>query len=64
MRSDQDIQEQVQNGLRWDSRLKGVHIAVSVQDGIITLDGSVNSLAQRQAAQQAALHVMGCVMGW
>lgn len=59
MKSDQDIQEQVQNELRWDSRLKRVDIGVSVQDGIDTLDGSVNSFAQRQAAQQAALHVTG-----
>ena len=43
MKTDLTIQDHVQQELRWDSRLDAADIGVAVQDGIVTLAGTVKS---------------------
>jgi osmotically-inducible protein OsmY len=59
MRTDSEIQQAVQRELEWDSRVDHTDIGVSVRNGIVTLDGNVDSWAKRVAAQQAAHRVGG-----
>jgi osmotically-inducible protein OsmY len=47
MRTDQVIQEDVEQELRWDPDLDGINIAVSVKDGVVTLAGFVKSLTDK-----------------
>lgn len=59
MKTDRSIQDQVQQELRWDSRIDAADIGVAVENGVVTLSGTVNSFAERQAAQEATLAVDG-----
>jgi osmotically-inducible protein OsmY len=56
-RTDVLIRDSVLVKLNWDARVSANLIGVTVQDGIVTLSGTVDSPAQRWAAQQAALRV-------
>lgn len=57
--SDDEIQEDVIAELAFEARVRPTDIGVRVQDGIVTLFGSVSSYAAREAAQEAALRVRG-----
>jgi osmotically-inducible protein OsmY len=57
--SDEQIQHEVWDELKWHARLQPNEIAVSVQDGIVTLGGWVDSYARSWAAEEAALRVRG-----
>ena len=59
MKSDPEIQESVLDELRWDTRVGHASISVSVEDGVVTLSGSVHSYAERASAEQAAHRVVG-----
>src|SRR5579864_2823337 len=59
MKTDQEIQDHVQQELRWDSRIDAADIGVAVESGVVSLSGTVDSFAERQAAQEAALRVSG-----
>ena len=58
-RSDEAIQEDVLDELKWDSRVRVNEIGVMVKDGIVTLVGWVDSLTQKIAAEEATRHVRG-----
>jgi osmotically-inducible protein OsmY len=58
-KSDSEIKLQVLLELKWDSRITWSEIGVEVLDGIVTLDGTVNSDAKRLAAQGAAHRITG-----
>src|SRR5579859_3746176 len=53
------LQDQVQQELRWDSRLDAADIGVAVQNGVVTLSGTVKTFAEREAGQEAAFRVAG-----
>ncbi|HZT07516.1 MAG TPA: BON domain-containing protein [Chloroflexota bacterium] len=57
VKSDSDIKSDVVAELKWDSRVDETDIGVEVQDGIVTLTGTVPSYAARIAAQNAAHRV-------
>ncbi len=59
MKTDQEIQDQVLEELRWDRRIDAADIGVAVEDGVVSLSGDLSSFAERQAAQEAALRVSG-----
>lgn len=59
-RTDSEIQQDVLEELRWDARIEETDVGVEVDDGIVTLTGTVSSWAKRFAAQDAA-HRVPCV---
>src|SRR5258708_1249167 len=59
MRTDQDIQEDVEQELQWDPDLDAIDIAVSVKDGVVTLAGFVKNLTDKFEAEWAAKRVAG-----
>lgn len=52
---DDEIQEDVRRVIRWSSLLDGTRVAVSVEDGVVLLEGYVASHQQREVAGDAAL---------
>ena len=58
-RTDVDIQEDVLEELKWDSRVRPNEIGVAVKDGIVTLTGWVDTYLKKMAAEQAAHRVQG-----
>src|SRR5512138_81445 len=58
-RTDEQIQREVMEELKWDARVQPNDIGVAVRDGIVTLAGFVDSFVKKWAAEQAALRVRG-----
>ena len=58
-RTDEDIQREVLDELRWEPRVRPNEIGVSVKDGVVTLTGWVDSYQKRWAAEEAAHRVRG-----
>jgi osmotically-inducible protein OsmY len=58
-KSDSEIQQDVLRELKWDTRVEETEIGVTVNKGIITLTGIVDSYGKRIAAQEAAHRVTG-----
>jgi osmotically-inducible protein OsmY len=58
-RTDEDIQREVLDELRWEPRVRPNEIGVAVKDGIVTLTGWVDSYQKRWAAEEAAHRVRG-----
>jgi osmotically-inducible protein OsmY len=57
VRTDEDIQRDVLEELKWDSRVQVNEIGVVVKDGIVTLTGWVDSYMKKLAAEAAAHRV-------
>jgi osmotically-inducible protein OsmY len=58
-RSDKELEQDVARELRWDSRLIGSPINVTVNNGVVTLTGAVPVYAKKISAQEAAHRVAG-----
>jgi osmotically-inducible protein OsmY len=58
-KSDSQIQKDVLGELTWDSRIEETEVGVEVDDGTVTLTGTVSSWAKKMAAQEAAHRVVG-----
>ena len=56
-RTDEEIQRDVLNELKWDPRLQPNEIGVIAKDGVVTLTGWVDSYTKRWAAEEAAHRV-------
>ena len=59
MKTDEEIQTNVIDELKWSSILKASEIGVAVKNGIVTLSGSVDSYFKKNEAEHAAQRVMG-----
>jgi osmotically-inducible protein OsmY len=59
VRTDDQIQRDVFNELKWDAQLQPNEIGVIVKDGVVTLAGWVDSYVKRWTAEQAAQRVRG-----
>lgn len=59
MKTDRELQEDVLEELDWEPSLDASHIGVEVRDGVVTLQGKVESYAQKWAAERAAKNVPG-----
>ena len=59
MSRDNDLTADVSDELFWDPRVDSEAIAVSADDGKITLRGTVGSLREKREAQKAARRVFG-----
>jgi osmotically-inducible protein OsmY len=60
-RTDEQVQREVLEELKWDARVQPNEIGVTVKDGIVTLTGSVDAFTKKWAAEEAALRVRGVV---
>lgn len=58
-KSDSKIQNDVIRELSWDSRVDEAGIGVTVEQGVVTLTGTVDSYARKVAAQEAAHRAPG-----
>ena len=59
MKTDALLQSDVISELKWEPSIDAGTIGVSVRDGIVTLDGYVNSFVEKLTAVRAASRVMG-----
>jgi hypothetical protein len=59
VKRDLEIQQQIMQELRWDTRVEASEIGVEVVDGVVTLSGTVSTYGQKIAAQEAAHRVVG-----
>lgn len=57
--SDEEIQREVLEELKWDARVSPTEIGVSVKGGIVTLTGFVDAYTKKWAAEDAAHRVRG-----
>jgi osmotically-inducible protein OsmY len=58
-KTDEEIQRDVLNELKWDARVQPNEIGVAVKDGVVTLTGWVDSFLKKWAAEEAAHRVNG-----
>ncbi len=58
-RTDEAIQADVLDELRWDTRVQPNEVGVAVKDGIVTLTGWVDSYLKKIVAEEAAHRVRG-----
>jgi osmotically-inducible protein OsmY len=59
MKTNEILQSDVQNAIKWEPLLNAAEIGVTVKDGIITLTGIVDSYAKKLEAESAAKRVEG-----
>jgi osmotically-inducible protein OsmY len=59
MKSDTQIHQDVLRELRWDSRVEETEVGVEVDQGVVTLTGTVESYTKKLAAKEAAHRVAG-----
>lgn len=59
MKTDSDLQTNVQDELKWWPGVNETHIGVTAKDGIVSLTGRVDHYAEKIAAEDAAKGVYG-----
>jgi osmotically-inducible protein OsmY len=59
IRTDEEIQSEVIEELKWDPRVQSNEVGVAVKDGVVTLTGWVDSYLKKVAAEEAAHRVPG-----
>jgi osmotically-inducible protein OsmY len=58
-RTDEEIQSDIYEELRWDARVQPNEVGVSVKNGVVTLAGWVDSYSKKWVAERAAHRVRG-----
>jgi len=59
MKSDTELQTSVLEELKWEPGVHATDIGVSVKDGVVTLEGTVDSYAEKWTAEKAAKRLPG-----
>jgi osmotically-inducible protein OsmY len=59
MKTDEQLQQNVMNELKWEPAIHAAEIGVAVKDGVVTLSGNVDSYGKKWAADRAAKRVYG-----
>jgi len=59
MKSDRELQIDVVDELRWEPGVNAANIGVTVKDGVVTLQGTVDSFAEKWAAEKAVKRLPG-----
>ncbi len=59
MKTNENLQKDVQNALKWEPLLNAAEIGVTVKDGVVTLTGVVDSYIKKTEAEHAAKNVAG-----
>ena len=59
MKTNEELQKDVQDAIKWEPSLHAAEIGVIAIDGVITLSGIVNTYAKKLEAEHAAKNVLG-----
>lgn len=59
MKTNQELQTDVQNAIKWEPLLHAAEIGVTAKDGIVSLTGVVDSYAKKMEAEAATKKVIG-----
>jgi osmotically-inducible protein OsmY len=59
MKTDSELQRDVQDELTWEPSVDAAEIGVSVENGVVILNGTVKSLTQKWTAERIAQRVEG-----
>jgi osmotically-inducible protein OsmY len=59
MKTNADLQKDVQEAIQWEPLLNEAEIGVTVKDGVVTLTGTVDSYSKKEEAEDAAKNVAG-----
>ena len=59
MRTDREIERDVDNELEWDPNINAKNISVKVADGVVALTGFVSSYWDKYAAEKIAKRILG-----
>lgn len=59
MKTNEELQKDVQNAIKWEPLLHAAEIGVTVKDGIVTLSGTVDGYYKKTQAEDAAKNVAG-----
>jgi osmotically-inducible protein OsmY len=57
MTNDEQLKYDVEQELRWEPSVHAAQIGVSVKDGVVELDGHVDSFFEKWAAERAAMRI-------
>jgi len=59
MKSNEVLQKEVQDAIKWEPLLNAAEIGVTVKDGVVSLTGTVDSYYKKSEAEDAAKKVAG-----
>lgn len=59
MRTDEQVRDDILAEIEWDPRIKSTEVGVTVKNGAVSLLGTVNTYAEKLAAEEAAKRVRG-----
>ncbi len=59
MKTNEELQKDVQNAIKWEPLLHAAEIGVTVKDGVVTLSGNVDSYSKKFEAEKAAKNIIG-----
>ncbi|TAE82989.1 MAG: BON domain-containing protein, partial [Bacteroidetes bacterium] len=59
MKSNEELQKNVQDAIKWEPLLHAAEIGVTAKDGVVSLTGIVDSYVKKMEAENAAKKVIG-----
>ena len=59
MKTNEELQKDVQNAIKWEPLLNAAEIGVTVKDGVVSLTGVVDNYSKKLEAENAAKSVAG-----
>jgi len=59
MKTNEELQKDVQNAIKWEPLLHAAEIGVTIKDGVVTLTGIVDGYFKKKEAENAAKNVSG-----
>lgn len=59
MKTNEDLQRDVMDAIKWEPLLNAAEIGVTVKDGVVTLTGVVDNYLKKIEAEEAAMNVRG-----
>jgi len=59
MKSNAELQQDVQDAIKWQPLLNAAEIGVTAKDGVVSLTGVVDSYSKKTEAEDAAKNVAG-----
>jgi osmotically-inducible protein OsmY len=59
MKTNEELQKDVQDAIKWEPLLRAAEIGVTAKDGVVTLSGTVDSYAKKSEAEAAAKRIIG-----